>query len=90
MGLGGNDVCSKCVNLDKKSLKSRFQLFGGPEIGCFPVRGQCQPARQEVLSNPGPAFAIFGRASSQMFEKIQKDAGFSAQGPYSKSQAFKP
>ena len=32
------------VNLDLKSLQSRFQLFGCPEFGYFPAGGQCQPS----------------------------------------------
>ena len=70
---------SKCVNSDPKSLKSRFPLFGSPENQRIPAGGQCQPARQQVLSNNGTLFAICGCASGQIFETIMVLA---RQGPY--------
>ena len=36
----------KWINLDPKSLKSGFQLFGRPEKRRIPAEGRCQPSRQ--------------------------------------------
>ena len=59
----------KMIKFGSKISKIKVPTFWIPGIQKFPARGQCQPARKSVLSNPDPSFAIFGRASGQIFEK---------------------
>ena len=65
---------SKWNNLDPKSLKSRLQLFGCPQtlwMSANPPEAIASLLASK-LGNNCTLFAIFGRTSGQIFEKIHK------------------
>ena len=79
---GLRPILFKMIQLRPKITKIRvctFQMSGKiPDLSNVAFEAV-------ILTHPHALFAIFGRDSGQIFEKIQKNAGFSPQGPYSGS-----